>query len=108
MVHFGFNQKSVPDWTLEAGEGDPPSRPNTYKNPLAQITLQVPGAPYADASHPLTEGYQVFVAKAKEAGATTKLINRPGKVHGWPEMLNDFQLLADWFDQHLRGMKPNP
>ena len=43
-----FNQKSVPDWTLEAGEGDPPSRPNTYKNPLAQITLQVPAAPASD------------------------------------------------------------
>ena len=43
-----FNQKSVPDWTLEPGEGDPPSRPNTYKNPLAQITLQVPAAPVSD------------------------------------------------------------
>lgn len=43
-----FNQKSIPDWTLEAGEGDPPSRPNTYKNPLTQITLQIPGAPASD------------------------------------------------------------
>ena len=49
---------------------------------------------------------ETFVAKAKEAGVTAKLINRPGKVHGWPEMGNDFQLLADWFDEHLRGLKP--
>ncbi len=49
---------------------------------------------------------ETFVAKAKEAGATAKLINRPGKAHGWPELVNDFQLLADWFDEHLRGLKP--
>jgi len=49
-----------------------------------------------------------FVAKAKGAGATAKLINRPGKVHGWPDMGKDVQLLADWFDEHLRGIKPNP
>ena len=49
---------------------------------------------------------ETFVAKAKEAGVTAKLINRPGKVHGWPEMGNDFHILADWFDEHLRGLKP--
>ena len=43
-----FNQKSVPDWTLESGDGEPPSRPNTYKNPLAQLTLHVPAAPATD------------------------------------------------------------
>jgi len=49
-----------------------------------------------------------FVKKATEAGATAKLINRPGKVHGWPEMVTDLQLFADWFDLHLRGIKANP
>ena len=44
-----FNQKSIPDWTLEAGEGEPPSRPNSYKNPLAQIRLEVPAAPAIDS-----------------------------------------------------------
>lgn len=43
-----FNQKSIPDWTLEAGEGEPPSRPNSYRNPLAQIRLEVPVAPAID------------------------------------------------------------
>ncbi|NBV24460.1 MAG: alpha/beta hydrolase [Proteobacteria bacterium] len=49
---------------------------------------------------------ETFVAKAKEAGATAKLINRPGKVHGWPDMGKDVLILADWFDEHLRGLKP--
>ena len=43
-----FNQKSIPDWTLEPGTGEPPGRPNTYKNPLAQLTLHVPAAPAND------------------------------------------------------------
>lgn len=47
-----------------------------------------------------------FVQKAQAAGATAKLINRPGKAHGWPELVNDLTLFADWFDAHLRGLKP--
>ena len=43
-----FNQKSMPDWTLEAGEGEPPSRPNSYRNPLGQIRFEVPAAPGID------------------------------------------------------------
>ncbi len=51
---------------------------------------------------------ETFVKKATDAGATAKLINRPGKVHGWPEMGADMQLFADWFDEHLRGTKAKP
>jgi acetyl esterase/lipase len=48
---------------------------------------------------------ELFVKKAKDAGATARLINRPGKAHGWPELGADVQLLAGWFDEHLRGLK---
>lgn len=51
---------------------------------------------------------ETFVAKAKAAGVAAQLLNRPGKVHGWPEMGADQLLFADWFDQHLRGLKANP
>jgi hypothetical protein len=43
-----FGEKSLLNWTLETGEGDPPPLVNAYKNPLAQITLQVPKAPEPD------------------------------------------------------------
>lgn len=49
-----------------------------------------------------------FVKKAQAAGATAQLVVRPGKAHGWPELANDFSLLADWFDAQLRGMKAKP
>ena len=48
LQNVSFNQKSIPDWTLESGTGEPPGRPNTYKNPLAQLTLRGPAAPALD------------------------------------------------------------
>jgi hypothetical protein len=43
-----FGDKSIPAWTLQDNGEDPPQYPNSYKNPLAQITLQVPTAPADD------------------------------------------------------------
>lgn len=43
-----FGQKSILHWTLADDGGEPLRYPNTYKNPLAQITLQVPAAPASD------------------------------------------------------------
>ncbi len=47
---------------------------------------------------------QIFVEKAGAVGVPVKLINRPGKEHGWPKIEEDVVLFADWFDTHLRGM----
>jgi hypothetical protein len=43
-----FEQKSIPKWTLADDGGSPPRYPNTYRNPLAQISLAVPSAPADD------------------------------------------------------------
>jgi hypothetical protein len=43
-----FDQRSVPKWTLADDNGSPPQYPNTYRNPLAQISLTVPPAPLDD------------------------------------------------------------
>jgi acetyl esterase/lipase len=48
---------------------------------------------------------EIFIKKATEAGVPAKLINRPGKDHGWADMVEDIAICADWFDQHLRGIK---
>jgi hypothetical protein len=29
-----------------------------------------------------------------------------GKEHGWPDMVKDEEIFADWFDEHVRGLKP--
>ena len=43
-----FGQKSILGWTLEDDGGNPPRYPNVYRDPLAQITLVVPGCPQDD------------------------------------------------------------
>jgi len=48
---------------------------------------------------------QMFEKKCRESGAPFKLIVREGKDHGWKEMSDDMKIFADWFDEHLRGMK---
>lgn len=57
----------------------------------------------ADKLVPIQQA-EIFVAKAREVGATAKLVVKPGAAHGWPDLAKDLALLADWFDQHLRGV----
>lgn len=47
---------------------------------------------------------QIFEKKCRQAGATCKLITRPGADHGWKDLEKDLVLFADWFDEHLRGI----
>jgi acetyl esterase/lipase len=51
---------------------------------------------------------QIFVKRCEEAGAKVKLIVREGKDHGWPGLDAEMNVFADWFDEHLRGLKPQP
>jgi acetyl esterase/lipase len=46
-----------------------------------------------------------FVELSRKAGAHAELIVRPGAAHGWPELIQDIDRFADWFDIHLRGRK---
>jgi acetyl esterase/lipase len=47
-----------------------------------------------------------FVERSRAAGATANLIVREGERHTWPGMINDSEIFANWFDEHLRGLKP--
>ena len=58
----------------------------------------------ADTLVPIQQA-QSFVQRATEAGATAKLIVKPGAAHGWANREPDLALMADWFDEHLRGIK---
>ncbi len=48
---------------------------------------------------------QTFVKRCDELGVKAKLLVRKGREHGWPGINQDLQILADWFDEHLRGIK---
>jgi hypothetical protein len=43
-----YADKSIPIWTLQDDGEDPPHYTNAYKNPLRQITFEVPSAPADD------------------------------------------------------------
>jgi acetyl esterase/lipase len=58
----------------------------------------------ADRLVPIQQA-EIFIKRAEELHAPAKLVVREGKDHGWPEMGADVALLADWFDEHLRGKK---
>ena len=51
---------------------------------------------------------EIFVKRCAEMGNTAKLVPREGKGHGWAEMAGDVEVLADWFDQYLRGLPSKP
>jgi len=61
----------------------------------------------ADKLVPICQA-QTFVERCQAAGSTAKLITREGKLHGWPDIVKDMEIFADWFDEHLRGIKPKP
>ena len=58
----------------------------------------------ADKVVPIQQA-QVMIEKLKEVSVPNELVNRPGQGHGWPTLLKDVDLFADWFDKHLAAAK---
>lgn len=56
----------------------------------------------ADKLVPIQQA-ESFVKRAQQAGAKAKLIVKPGAGHGWKDSGLDMAMLADWFDEQLRG-----
>jgi len=54
----------------------------------------------ADKLVPIQQA-QLFIDKCKELNSPAKLITKPGKGHGWPDIGNDLKDVAEWFDQNL-------
>jgi acetyl esterase/lipase len=48
---------------------------------------------------------QLFEKKCKEVGAPCKLVVKEGADHGWAGIDKDLALFADFYDEHLRGLK---
>jgi acetyl esterase/lipase len=55
----------------------------------------------ADQLVPIQQA-ESLVAKLQAAGVEAKLVVKPGASHGWPDIVNDYQQIADWFDSHLK------
>ncbi len=55
----------------------------------------------ADTLVPIQQA-ELIVAKFKEVGVPAELVVKKGAAHGWPDMLGDMNVLADWFDKYLK------
>jgi acetyl esterase/lipase len=54
----------------------------------------------ADLLVPIQQA-EIMVERLKSAGVTAELHVKPGAGHGWPDLLADMSLIADWFDKYL-------
>ncbi|MDB5292975.1 MAG: hypothetical protein JWL69_4216, partial [Phycisphaerales bacterium] len=43
-----YDQRTIPQWTLEQDDSNPPKCPNAWRNPLAPLTSGIPGEPADD------------------------------------------------------------
>jgi len=61
---------------------------------------------HGDADHlvPIQQA-ELVLEKLKASGVETKLVVRKGASHGWPDLLKDMSIIADWFDEHLKNHK---
>jgi len=48
---------------------------------------------------------ETFLARLKQAGVETRLVVKKGAGHGWPKLVDDMSIIADWFDAHLGAGK---
>jgi acetyl esterase/lipase len=92
------------------GADTPESRQKLGKeiSPIYYITGKMPPTLIvhgdADKLVPLQQA-DSFVRRATQAGAQARLVVKPGAGHGWKDRGPDLELMADWFDDHLRGAK---
>lgn len=77
-------------------------------SPIYHITTNLPPTLIlhgdADTLVPVQQSRE-FAAKADTVGAKVRLIVKPGEGHAvWKGFDQDLGLMADWFDQYLRGL----
>jgi acetyl esterase/lipase len=54
----------------------------------------------ADKLVPIQQS-ELMIARLKEKNVACELVVKKGALHGWPTLLEDTKLIADWFDKHL-------
>jgi acetyl esterase/lipase len=93
-------------------------RPITDEAKVLEIGRQISPITHASADDPPTliihgdadvlvpiQQAELILDKLKSAGVETKLVVRKAAGHGWPDLLKDMSIIADWFDAHLKPPK---
>ncbi|OHB78550.1 MAG: esterase, partial [Planctomycetes bacterium RBG_16_64_10] len=73
-------------------------------SPISHVTADDPPTLIihgdADQLVPIQQA-QMIIARLQEVGVPAKLVIKPGAQHGWKNIEQDMQVVADWFDEHL-------
>jgi len=90
--------------TGDATSAEERERVARLDSPIYGVTAKMPPTLIihgdADTLVPLQQS-QLLMAKLEVFKVPHQLEIRPGKGHGWPEIGNDFHLLAEWFEKYL-------
>jgi acetyl esterase/lipase len=97
-LRVAFGARSEDPTELERAARD--DSPITYVTDKMPPTLIIHGD--ADTLVPIQQA-ELFMEKLKSVKVAHKLVVREGKGHGWPMIANDVPVLAEWFQQHLKG-----
>ncbi len=92
---FGPDSTNMPSWKVIGRDVSPIYHVTSNLPP----TLILHGS--SDTLVPLDQSER-FQQRALDAGREVRLIVRPGQKHGWPTMILDVRLFADWFDRWLK------
>jgi dienelactone hydrolase len=74
----------------------------TDMDKILEIGRQISPVYHASSDDPPT---QIILDKLKSSGVETKLVVKKGAAHGWPDLIKDTAIIADWFDAHLETRK---
>ena len=108
-----FGQKGIATWTLADDGSEPPRYTNLYRNPLRQVTLEVPGADPRDPDRgPASPRHRAWTRG--DAGKPTNFDwVEPGKSMQWPALQRlirglkerdaDVFVLVGPFNEHMVG-----
>ena len=93
-------------------------RPITDESKIQEIGRQISPVYHVSADDPPTliihgdadllvpiQQAELILDKLKALGVETKLVVKKGAAHGWPDLLKDNSIIADWFDAHLKPKK---
>jgi acetyl esterase/lipase len=61
----------------------------------------------ADLLVPIQQA-ELILGKLKALGVETKLVVKKDAAHGWPDIVKDNSIIADWFDAHLKPKTQSP
>jgi acetyl esterase/lipase len=107
-MDFPATRKFAPAFGPEGATHESRQKLGREISPICFVTSNMPPTLVmhgdADAQVPIYQAL-MFEKKCKEVGAPFKLIVKPGAGHGWPGMEKDVAVFADWFDEHLPGLK---